>query len=68
MSKTASITIAGRRIGPDEPVYVIAEMSGNHNQSFEEAVRIIEVLGDQVATPNEARQILGLGAKSESRN
>jgi pseudaminic acid synthase len=42
MSKTASITIAGRRIGPDEPVYVIAEMSGNHNQSFEEAVRIIE--------------------------
>lgn len=37
-----SISIAGRRIGAGAPVYVIAEMSGNHGQSFDEAVRIIE--------------------------
>lgn len=39
---TGSIEINGRRIGPGQPVYVIAEMSGNHNQSFDEAVRIVE--------------------------
>lgn len=37
------ITINGRRIGSGEPVYIIAEMSANHNQSFDEAVRIIQV-------------------------
>jgi N-acetylneuraminate synthase len=42
MSGSASIEIAGRKIGPGHPVYMVAEMSGNHNQSFEEAVRIIE--------------------------
>ena len=36
------ITINGRRIGPGEPTYVIAEMSANHNQDFAEAVRIIQ--------------------------
>ncbi|MDP2167686.1 MAG: pseudaminic acid synthase [Thermodesulfovibrionales bacterium] len=34
--------ISGRRIGPGYPVFVIAEMSGNHNQDFDEAVRIIQ--------------------------
>lgn len=37
-----SITIGGRRIGPGEPVYLIAEMSGNHNQDLNQAIRIIE--------------------------
>lgn len=36
------ISIGGRRIGPGEPVYVIAEMSGNHNQDLNQAIRIIE--------------------------
>ena len=36
------IEINGRKIGPGEPTYIIAEMSANHNQSFEEAVKIIE--------------------------
>jgi N-acetylneuraminate synthase len=36
------ITINGRRIEPGEQVYIIAEMSANHNQSFDEAVRIIQ--------------------------
>lgn len=36
------IVIGGRQIGDGTPVYVIAEMSANHNQRFEEAVKIIE--------------------------
>ncbi len=36
------IEINNHRIGPSEPVYIVAEMSTNHNQSFEQAVRIIE--------------------------
>lgn len=36
------IEINGRRIGPGEPVYIIAEMSANHNQDFDHAVKIIE--------------------------
>lgn len=35
------ITINGRRIGPGEPTYIIAEMSANHNQDFDRAVEII---------------------------
>ena len=37
----ADISIRGRAIGPGRPVYIVAEMSGNHNQSFDEAVRIV---------------------------
>jgi len=36
------IEIEGRRIGPGQPTYVVAEMSANHNQNFDEAVKIIE--------------------------
>jgi pseudaminic acid synthase len=39
MSET--IQIGKRAIGPGQPVYVIAELSANHNQSFEQAVRIV---------------------------
>jgi len=31
-----------RRIGPGQPVFIIAEMSGNHNQSFARAKKIID--------------------------
>ncbi len=37
-----SITIASRRIGPDEPPYVIAEMSGNHNGELARALSLLE--------------------------
>ncbi len=33
--------ISGRKVGPGYPVYIIAELSANHNQDFEQAVRII---------------------------
>ncbi|MFD1983356.1 pseudaminic acid synthase [Mesorhizobium newzealandense] len=36
------IQIAGRRIGPDQPPYVIAELSANHNGRIETALRIVE--------------------------
>ncbi len=37
-----TIHIAGRPIGPEHPPLVIAEMSGNHNQSLERALAIVE--------------------------
>ncbi|MGH7929495.1 MAG: pseudaminic acid synthase [Candidatus Binatia bacterium] len=36
------IEINGRRIGQGYPCYIIAEMSGNHGQSFDQAVKIIK--------------------------
>ena len=37
-----SIQIADREIGPNHPPFIIAEMSGNHNQSLERALEIVE--------------------------
>lgn len=37
-----SIEISGRTIGTDQPPFIIAEMSGNHNQSLERALEIVE--------------------------
>lgn len=36
------ITINNHKIGQGHPTYIIAEMSANHNQKFERAVKIIE--------------------------
>ena len=36
------ITINNRKIGPDQPPFIIAEMSGNHNQSLERALEIVD--------------------------
>jgi pseudaminic acid synthase len=36
-----NITLAGRRIGPDQPPYVIAELSANHNGSLERALQTL---------------------------
>jgi N-acetylneuraminate synthase len=33
--------IAGRAIGPDQPPYVIAELSANHGQDYEQALAIV---------------------------
>lgn len=38
----ANIRIGKQQVGTGSPVYVIAEISANHNQDFAQAVRIIE--------------------------
>lgn len=35
------ITLANRRIGPSEPIYVVAELSANHGQSLETALELV---------------------------
>ncbi len=42
MTNDKMIHIAGRFIGPDAPPFVIAEMSGNHNQSLDRALEIVD--------------------------
>lgn len=37
-----AIKIGERNIGYDYPPFIIAEMSGNHNQSLEKALKIVE--------------------------
>ena len=42
MSHIPSITIAGHRIAPDAPPFVIAELSANHNGKLDTALKIID--------------------------
>lgn len=37
-----SLVVGQKNVGVGHPVYVIAELSANHNQNFDQAVRIIE--------------------------
>ena len=43
---TSHIEIGKRRVGPGEPAFCVAEISANHNQDFEKAVRIIQAAKD----------------------
>jgi pseudaminic acid synthase len=43
---TDTMQIAGRRIGNSFPVYVIAEVSANHNRDYDRAVRILRAAKD----------------------
>ena len=38
----SQIKIGGRSVGAGAPAYIVAELSANHNQSVEQAVRIIQ--------------------------
>lgn len=49
MSNTPELTIAGRRIGPAHPPYVIAELSANHLGRFERALETLEMTAAQGA-------------------
>jgi pseudaminic acid synthase len=42
----AQITIGQRTIGPGFPAYLVAEVSANHHQKFDEAVKIIQAAKD----------------------
>ncbi len=44
MNSHTEIMIDGRGIGATHPPFIIAEMSGNHNQSLERALEIVEVV------------------------
>jgi len=39
--RISPIQISGRQIGPGKPCFIIAEMSSNHNQSYQKALEII---------------------------
>jgi pseudaminic acid synthase len=43
---SALLTIGGRRIGPGEPAYIVAEMSANHGHRLEDARRIVQAARD----------------------
>ncbi|MEK7646864.1 MAG: pseudaminic acid synthase [Patescibacteria group bacterium] len=40
------IDIGGRKIGEGHRVFIVAEMSGNHNHSYEKALQIIDAAAD----------------------
>jgi pseudaminic acid synthase len=39
---TSTLIVNGRVIGPGHPTYIVAELSANHNQSFEQSVALIQ--------------------------
>lgn len=41
-----TIEINGRMVGPGHPVYIVAELSGNHNGDIERAVALIHAAAD----------------------
>src|SRR4030088_1662714 len=43
---TAAFTLGKRGIGPGYSVYIVAELSANHNQDYEQAVRIVRAAKD----------------------
>ena len=46
MKNHTNIEISGRKIGPSEPPFVIAELSGNHNGDLDRAIRLIELAAE----------------------
>jgi N-acetylneuraminate synthase len=46
MSSTQSIRIAHQLVGPEQRPFIIAEMSGNHNQSLDRALEIVDAVAD----------------------
>ena len=42
----SAIVVNGRTIGPGHAPFVIAEMSGNHNQSLERALALVDAAAD----------------------
>lgn len=40
----SELSIGSRKVGPGHPAYVIAELSANHGQDFDQAVRIVRAM------------------------
>ena len=45
MTERNYIEINGRKIGPGEPVFIVAEISANHHQKFNNAVELVREAG-----------------------
>lgn len=43
---TKEIIIGNRKIGSKQPTFIIAELSGNHHQNYDEAVELIKAAAD----------------------
>src|SRR5580693_7433657 len=41
-----SVEIGGRVVGSNAPVYIVAELSANHNQDFDQAVKLVHAAHD----------------------
>jgi uncharacterized protein (DUF849 family) len=53
------------RVGLEDNIYLArGQLAPSNAALVEKAANIIQTLGDQVATPAEARQILGLAARN----
>ena len=72
------ITIAGRKIGPDHPIFIIAEIGGNYEtvaqakkmidhakEAGADAVKLQTYLADKVAQPGSKFEVKGLGEVSQ---
>jgi uncharacterized protein (DUF849 family) len=55
------------RVGLEDNLYLEkGKLAPSNAALVEKAVKIVEVLGDTVATPSEARQMLGIGPADRS--
>jgi N-acetylneuraminate synthase len=43
---TVTIQLGRRAVGPGQPVYIVAELSANHNQDFKQALQIVRAAKD----------------------
>ncbi|MCZ6847077.1 MAG: 3-keto-5-aminohexanoate cleavage protein, partial [Alphaproteobacteria bacterium] len=69
MVATATVLGGHVRVGLEDNLYIArGELASGNAQLVERAVKIIELIGDTVATPAEAREIFGIsGAGSASK-
>lgn len=53
-----SFVICGRTIGPEQPPYIIAELSANHNDELDRAQQIIDKEAKWAVMPSRFRPTL----------